>query len=79
MHKYIELRYKAGDFKGENFNAPKAQQYQMYYAVSELDAEKVANLDFVMNFGITAEIKVLFSAFIRNGGSYEQAVETVFA
>lgn len=51
----------------------------MYYAVSKLDADKFANLDFVMNFGITAEIKVLFSAFIRNGGSYEQAVETVFA
>ena len=30
----------------------------MYYAVSKLDADKFANLDFVMNFGITSEYKV---------------------
>jgi len=43
----------------------------MYYAVNKLDADKFANLDFVMNFGVLAETKVLFSEFIRNGGSYE--------
>ena len=42
----------------------------MYYAVSKLDADRFANLDFVMNFGISAEVKVLFSAFIAGGGSY---------
>ena len=51
----------------------------MYYAVSKLDADKFANLDFVMNFGITSEIKVLFSTFIANGGSYTQAKDSVFA
>lgn len=51
----------------------------MYYAVSKLDADKFVNLSFVMNFGITAEIKVLFTTFIREGGSFEQAKETVFA
>jgi hypothetical protein len=50
----------------------------MYFAVSKLDADKFANLDFVMNFGITAEIKVLFTTFIQNGGTYSQVVETVF-
>ena len=51
----------------------------MYYAVSKLDADKFVNLDFVMNFGITAETKVLFSTFIREGGSFDHASKTVFA
>ena len=51
----------------------------MYFAVSKLDADRFANLDFVMNFGISAEIKVLFTTFIRAGGSYQQAKDTVFA
>lgn len=42
----------------------------MYYAVSKLDADRFANLDFVMNFGITAETKILFTNFIKDGGSY---------
>lgn len=50
----------------------------MYYAVSKLDADKFANLDFVMNFGITGEYKVLFSNFIANGGTYSQAKENIF-
>ena len=50
----------------------------MYVVVSKLDAERFANLDFVMNFGITSEIKVLFSTFLSTGGSYEQAKETLF-
>ena len=50
----------------------------MYYAVSKLDADRFANLDFVMNFGITSEIKVLFSNFIANGGPYAKAKENVF-
>ena len=29
--------------------------------------------------GISSEVKVLFTTFIRNGGTYEQAKETVFA
>ena len=50
----------------------------MYYAVSKLDADRFCSLDFVMNFGITPEIKVLFATFIRNGGSYKQAVDGIF-
>lgn len=42
----------------------------MYYAVSKLDADKFVNLDFVLNFGITAEYKILFTTFIKNGGTY---------
>jgi hypothetical protein len=51
----------------------------MYFAVGKLDADRFANLDFVMNFGIGGEYKVLFTSFIDNGGSYEQAKENVFA
>ena len=50
----------------------------MYYAVSKLDADRFANLDFVMNFGITSEFKVLFSNFIANGGTFTQAKENIF-
>lgn len=78
LHKYLRDSYKKGNFKGQSFLSPKAQQYQMYYAVSRLDADKFANLDFVMNFGITAEYKVLFCTFISQGGSYEQAKTDVF-
>jgi len=42
----------------------------MYFAVGKLDADRFANLDFVMNFGIGGEYKVLFTSFIENGGSY---------
>ena len=54
------------------------QQYQMYFAVSKLDADRFAKLDFVMNFGIGQEYKNLFTAFIENGGSYSEARESVF-
>ena len=51
----------------------------MYYAVSKLDAMKYVELDFMMNFGITAETKVLFKTFIKEGGSYEHAAKNIFA
>ena len=50
----------------------------MYYAVSKLDADRFANLDFVMNFGITGEWKVNFKNFIDSGGSYNEARENIF-
>ena len=50
----------------------------MYMAINRLDANQFANLAFVMNFGITAEIKVLFTNFIASGGSYDQARLDVF-
>ena len=50
----------------------------MYYAVSKLDADRFAVLDFVMNFGITSEYKNLFANFIENGGNYDEAREHVF-
>ena len=37
----------------------------MYFAVSKLDADRFANLDFVMNFGISSEYKVLFTSLSR--------------
>ena len=51
----------------------------MYFAVSKLDADRFANLVFVMNFGISSVYMVLFTSFIENGGSYEQAKENVFS
>ena len=39
---------------------PKAQLYQMYYAIARLDADKFANLDFTLNFGISPDIKARY-------------------
>jgi hypothetical protein len=71
LYKYLLANYKAGVFDAEDYKMNKAQQYQMYFAVSKLDADRFANLDFVMNFGISSEYKVLFTSFIENGGSYD--------
>ncbi len=32
----------------------------MYYAINRLDAEKFANLEFAVNFGIQSEVKKSF-------------------
>lgn len=64
LNQYLKSSYKKGLFKGQTFEQNKSQQYQMYFAVSKLDADRFANLDFVMNFGITAEFKILFTTFI---------------
>jgi len=50
----------------------------MYYAVSKLDADRFASLDFVMNFGISSEFKILFKEFLENGGTYTEAKDTLF-
>lgn len=50
----------------------------MYFAVSKLDADRFAKLEFVMNFGVSSEYKNLFTSFIENGGSYDEARVHVF-
>ena len=78
IHKYLLNSFKAGKYDGKTYTSNKAQQYQMYYAVSKLDADRFCRLEFTMNFGISPEVKVLFSTFIENGGTYAQACEGVF-
>ena len=50
----------------------------MYYAISKLDADKFANLDFTLNFGITPDVKNLFVDWLANGGNYEETKDVVF-
>jgi hypothetical protein len=50
----------------------------MYYAMNKLDAEKFANLDFAVNFGIYPEVKKSFVNALNNGGGYESVCEEVF-
>ena len=57
IHDYIKEKYDAGFFKDEKHTFPKAQLYQMYYAIARLDAEKFTKLDFTLNFGISQEVK----------------------
>lgn len=60
LHKYIFSKFKAGEFENKAFTYPKAQLYQMYFAISKLDADKFANLDFTLNFGISSEVRAKF-------------------
>lgn len=50
----------------------------MYYAISKLEADKFANLDFTLNFGITPDVKNLFVDWLVNGGNYEESRDAVF-
>ena len=52
LHKYLAQKFKDGAFADQSFVFLKVQQYQMYYALNRLDAEKFANLEFAVNFGI---------------------------
>ena len=56
LHRYLHSQFKAGTLK-DPYIFNKAQQYQMYYAISRLDAEKFAALDFTLNFGISSEVR----------------------
>lgn len=48
----------------------------MYYAISRLDAEKFAALDFTLNFGISSEVRAQFVEMLQSGGEYVQCCET---
>ena len=50
----------------------------MYYAINRLDAEKFANLEFAVNFGIQSEVKKSFLNALQNGGAYESVCFEVF-
>ena len=50
----------------------------MYYALNRLDAEKFANLEFAVNFGIQTEVKRSFLSALHNGGAYESVCKEVF-
>ena len=60
VHRYISDLYKADHFKDKEYKFPKAQLYQMYFAINRLDTEKFANLDFTLNFGIASEVRKSF-------------------
>ena len=50
----------------------------MYFAISRLDAEKFAQLDFTLNFGISPEVRSAFIDALQNGGEYEQVKSSLF-
>lgn len=51
----------------------------MYMSVNRLDAERFARLEFTVNFGVEMDNRKLFTDFIQNGGSYENAVDNIFS
>ncbi len=50
----------------------------MYYAMNRLDADKFANLEFAINFGIQSEVKRSFVNALQNGSAYETTCKEVF-
>ena len=50
----------------------------MYVVISRLDADKFAQLDYSLNFGIPSETKNLFTDWLINGGNYEETRDEVF-
>lgn len=51
----------------------------MFFAVNRLDAQKFAALDFTTNFGIEPQNRKLFTEFLTNGGTYQNAMDNLFA
>lgn len=78
LNKYLLAEYDDGKFENQTYTFPKAQLYQMYYAIARLDADKLANLDFTLNFGITPDTKSIFVDWLVNGGNYEETRDEVF-
>ena len=43
----------------------------MYFVMSRLDATKYVKLDFIVNFGVSTDIKSKMSDLVQNGGRKE--------
>lgn len=78
LHKFLLTEYKNCKLDDKDYKFPKAQLYQMYYAINRLDAEKFAKLDFTMNFGVMPEVRSTFVEMIENGGGYGECCKKVF-
>lgn len=59
LHQYISHNFKTNRYT-EDYIMPKAQAYQMYYCINRCDADKFANFDFSVNFGVPPEVKRSF-------------------
>jgi len=78
IHRHLSDLYKTGHFDDTVHNFPKAQLYQMYFAINRLDAEKFSTFDFTLNFGISSEVRKSFIDHLQNGGNYAQIRKELF-
>lgn len=60
----------------EEYKAPKAFLYQMYFVIGRLDAAKLAKMDFIINFGVSVEQRNKVLELIEYGGDYGRAART---
>ena len=77
ISKFVENKLKEGPLT-EEFTAPKAFLYQMYFVIAKLDANHLACLDFLINFGVTQESRNKIMHEMEHGGSYEEISENTF-
>ena len=60
------------------YTSPKAFLYQMYFVINRLDENRLARLEFLVNFGVSlSDIKQIQEA-MEYGGTYEEVKQNSF-
>lgn len=55
----------------QSFTSPKAFLYQMYFVINKLDENRLARMEFLVNFGVTLDTIRAVTQLMTNGGTYE--------
>jgi hypothetical protein len=72
LSKYIEERLNNDKkLQSMEFKAPKAFLFQMYFIISRLNVDKLAKLDYLVNFTVSLDVIHLFLENMESGGDYE--------
>lgn len=50
----------------------------MYFVINRLDEERLARMEFLVNFGVTLDNIRAFSEAMANGGLYEEVKSKTF-
>lgn len=71
LSKYIQEFLKSD--KGE-YTSPKAFLYQMYFVIAKLDAEKLARMNYLVNFGVSLDSIHVIADIMNMKSEYRDAV-----
>ena len=50
----------------------------MYFVINRLDEQRLARMEFLVNFGVTLDTIRAFSEIMANGGGYEEVRSKTF-
>ena len=65
--KFIKMRLDNDELPGD-FLFDRNQLYQMYFVMNRLDAPKMVQLDFIVNFGVPSDVKTEITGIMVHGG-----------